>query len=510
MHKNIRIAVASFVMLFCVIYFGGQGTQLVRVMNPVLDLQFYPLLVRTGVLSLGFMGLVALTLIFGRLYCSFFCPLGILQDIFIFSLKKYPGTGHLSLREKRILSVINLLIMFLLFISILAGTRVLVYALDPYSIFGRMMINLAFPIVALIRNLLTSIFEHSGFYVLTPVSVHKITAGVLFLSFLSLGILLFLTGWRGRLYCNSLCPAGIFLGLLSSKSLARFSIDPEKCTSCGNCEKFCKADCISSDRKEIDCRRCVSCFNCIDNCPVKAISYGIVSKEVSPSRRAFISWISVLLWTGLLAVSGKRHSIISLIFSDRDRGPDISPVIPPGAVSLDRLLQKCTGCQLCVLKCPMKVIVPGSETKDLRRMFIPNLDYSRSFCLFECNTCTQVCPTDALVPLSLDVKKVTRLGNAVFSPERCIVHIRETACGACAEHCPTGAVYMVPVRNDLYGPEVDTAFCIGCGACENVCPALPEKAIIISPLKDHGRAEIRQDQIQNTYPGIPEEDDFPF
>jgi ferredoxin len=140
-------------------------------------------------------------------------------------------------------------------------------------------------------------------------------------------------------------------------------------------------------------------------------------------------------------------------------------------------------------------------------MMQPFMDYSASFCNFDCVACTEICPTGALKPLTLEEKQLTQLGKAIFIKHNCVVHIDGTDCGACSEHCPTKAVYMVPFREDLKIPEVNNDICVGCGACEYACPTDP-KSIYVNGNAIHQQAQ-KPEEVQIESPaGL--EDDFPF
>ena len=154
--------------------------------------------------------------------------------------------------------------------------------------------------------------------------------------------------------------------------------------------------------------------------------------------------------------------------------------LPPGAISLDRFIEKCTACQLCVNHCPTHVLTPALFENGIQGFMQPILKYDvHKFCEFECKICSDVCPNEALVKMPIEEKKLVQIGQAKLILDNCIVVKNNKACGACAEHCPTKALKMVPYKGVITQPEiVDPDLCIGCGACESICPVHKEALYI--------------------------------
>jgi ferredoxin len=232
---------------------------------------------------------------------------------------------------------------------------------------------------------------------------------------------------------------------------------------------------------KVDDSRCVTCFNCISSCKNGSIKYEFRYKQSDKpikntennGRRTFLMITGAIVAT---AVFSKPKKIISGNNSMLSR----KPIMPPGATNIDHFNSHCTACQLCVTKCPMQVLKPAALQYGISGISQPHLVFSTEvFCSYNCNICTTVCPTTALKKLDIEEKKITQLGIAQFTKNRCIVFTDETDCGACSEHCPTQAVHMIPYKNGLTIPEVTEEICIGCGACESICPAKPYKAIYV-------------------------------
>ena len=163
-----------------------------------------------------------------------------------------------------------------------------------------------------------------------------------------------------------------------------------------------------------------------------------------------------------------------------------TPLVPPGALSLQNMEHNCTGCQLCISECPNQVLRPSS---DLLHLMQPVMSYERGYCRPECNRCSEVCPAGAIKPISHEDKASTQIGHAVWIKKNCVVLTDDVECGNCARHCPTGAIEMVPSDPDdeesPYVPAVNEARCIGCGACEYLCPARPHSAIYVEGHEVH-------------------------
>ncbi|MDR0833328.1 MAG: 4Fe-4S binding protein [Candidatus Symbiothrix sp.] len=434
----------------------------------------------------GTIGLIVifavLTIAFGRIYCSILCPLGILQDILGRFLPKKRRKHHYSKPYNWLrYTLLAICAIFLIF-----GIATPLLALDPYSNFGRIAVNMFRPLVMEGNNGLNWLalqFNNYNFY---HVTIYTVTT----LSFLSALIALLIVGimalLRGRLFCNTICPVGSLLGLLSKFSLCRVVIDTDKCTKCGLCEKACKAECIDSKAQTVDYSRCVDCFDCLDKCKkVHAINYVIAKRrshamttgETDKSKRSFLL-TSAAMATTLPFIQGCVKAV------SKDVDPTkLTPITPPGSKSLAHFNANCTACHLCVTHCPQQILKPAGFEFGIEYAFKPHLTfYEMAFCNYNCTVCSDVCPNHAIEPFKggLKEKQTTQIGIAQFNKNNCIVFSENTSCGACSEHCPVQAVRMEPYGDSgLTLPHVYNDLCIGCGGCESICPVRPVKAINI-------------------------------
>jgi len=512
--KYIRLATALAIFaVFCFLFLDIRHLLPEEFFDIPLWFQFAPSAIKFisagEAAATGFIAVLILTVLTGRSYCSFLCPLGIMQDI----ISRAGGKIKRRYRRfgfKKPHTVLRYTILAVTLLFAVFGGLYFITLLDPYSIFGRFMTYFARPVITGINNVLAHIFERFDVYAIVPLHFPSFKAYVYIIPSLFLLLTGVMSLIKGRLYCNTVCPVGTFLGLISRISLLRFKFDDSKCTKCGRCAIACKSSCIDFLNKNIDNSRCVVCFNCINSCPDKAISYGFVrfssaEKKVDRKKRELIGG-TLLLLLGLSGrSSGQEKNTPVPQKASTVKEKKTSPVTPPGSTGIENFISKCTACSLCVSACPNNVLVPSFDQYGIAGIMQPHMDYHKGFCAYECTRCLEICPTGALLPLLPEAKKLTKIGKAIFVRENCIVETEHTACGACAESCPTKAVHMVPFIGNLTIPETNDDICIGCGHCEHACPVTPYKAIYVDGLPVHTAAK-KPENIQTDL----KHDDFPF
>lgn len=466
-----------------------------------------------GIMGIASLAIVVLTLLYGRLYCSFLCPLGTFQDI-------VSRVGKLF-RKKKIYRYgkpynwLRYSILAIIVASLLTGSLFGVYLLDPYSNFGRIFAAFAKPLAVGLNNLWVALAEKVKWYGMYSYPMPHWSMAALAIPAAMLILVSTLAFFAGRLYCNTLCPVGTLLGWLSRFSVWKLRFDTAKCTSCAKCARVCKSQCIDLKTKTVDFSRCVACFNCTNSCAEGAIKYSWQpakspsAKPVTenPDRRKLFALTAAYLmvrWiqpSTLFAAAEVHNKVPTTV-----RNNKTTTVIPPGGQSTQQFRSACTACHLCVSACPAGVIRPSFLEHGFTGMMQPFMDFSASYCTFECNRCTAVCPTGALLPVSMDDKKTLQIGKVHFIRDNCVVVTDNTACGSCSEHCPTQAVHMVPYKGNLTIPETDETICIGCGACEHACPTRPFRAIFVDGNATHAIADKpKTKKAEQTV-----EEDFPF
>lgn len=459
-------------------------------------IQFMPALMALNLAVI--IGLVVVTLILGRVYCSVVCPLGILQDVinriaswFSPRVKRKAGRFHFT-KEHRVLRI-TFLVLFVA--GIVAGFTSIAALIAPYSAYGRIVSQLGIPVYDAANNVLADVAQSAdsyAFYHIDPPAFNWPLLAVAVVTLLVVGTMAWL---GGRAYCNTVCPVGTVLGYLSKLSLLRMEIDTDTCNNCGRCARNCKASCIDPKAHKIDYTRCVTCFDCIDKCSTGALTYRLRrkpatqeskadAKKVDPARRQFLSMAAIV--AGAAAASAEDKLVDGGLAPIIDKKPlkRQTPIVPPGARSIANLRQHCTACQLCISACPNGVLRPST---DLDTFMQPVIGYERGYCRPECNECSSVCPDGAIRPITVAEKASISIGYAVVDPDACLASSVGESCGNCARHCPAGAITMMTVTRDgqkRKQPYVN-GYCIGCGACENLCPVRPVSAIHVEGREIH-------------------------
>jgi len=432
----------------------------------------------------GVLVVLALTFVFGRVYCSFICPFGVLQDIFIFFRYKFAKRRVFRLQKNK--KVLRYTVAAVVIIAALAGIMVPLNLTEPFSNFGRITAEVIKPAAAFINNTIAGALENFRIYAVKRTAMHIPDPAAAIYTVLFLILIFFLALGKGRMYCNTVCPAGALLGLAAKVSLFKIRPRQENCVSCGMCAGVCKAGCIDTKAKKVDNETCVSCFNCVAACRKTGIEYSFqrpglkentekrefIKKTIAVSAAALVSALPKPLRAGSTEVI-KENPIVT----------------PPGSKSYAHFNKRCTACHLCVSACPTKVIKPSFFEHGIEHLLQPRLDFDDSYCLYDCVICSEVCPTGAIKKVTKQEKRVIQIGIAVFRKKNCVVYEKETDCGLCNEYCPTKAASLIPYKDGLLIPEVIESICIGCGACEKVCPAVPNKAIYVEGSPVHGTAE---------------------
>jgi len=514
MLKKIRVITAAFFMIALTLLFLDYTGTVHSYLGWSAKVQLVPAVLAGSAVII--VGLILITLIFGRIYCSAVCPLGIFQDV-ISRLTNIGKKNRFSYRPpSKPLVTLRFVILGLFIFALIAHFSVLFVLnvlLEPYSAYGRIISQLFGPLYQWGNNILAHFAERADSYAFYSVDVwlKSMTALVVAgLTFVVTGVF----AWKsGRGYCNTICPVGTLLALASQVCLMKPPVW-EKCSGCGLCAKKCKSGCIDSVNKKVDYLRCVSCFNCYAACPQKvfSVSWGnpfCAKKSTEQStqksktktekadlakmtnndagRRNFISASALFLLACVTRGIGRTYDFDGGLapLEDKKAPNRETPIIPPGADNIRHFRKHCTGCQLCVSACPNQVLRPSSKLSSFMQ---PQMSFERGYCRPECVKCGQVCPTSAIRPITTAEKSATQIGYAVWNKDLCVVNTDNVACDLCSRKCPVGAITQIPKTdepNSLKIPMIITNRCIGCGACEHLCPARPYSAVYVEGVESH-------------------------
>ena len=495
MLRKIRIVAATICFALITLLFLDFTGTLHLWFGWLAQIQFLPaiLALNVGVIVL----LVALTLLFGRIYCSVICPLGVFQDIVSWIAGK--RKKH-RFRYSRALSWLRYGMLVIFIAALVAGFASWAALIAPYSAYGRIATNLFAPVYRWGNNLLALLAERMDSYAFYPTEVWLKSLPSLIVAIITLVVIVVLAWRNGRTYCNTICPVGTTLGLLSRFSLFRPTIDTTRCNGCQTCARNCKASCIDAKNHAIDYSRCVVCMDCIGRCTQHAIHYVPRTRAAkiaehpaahekqtgNNSRREFLTLTGVLAGSALLKAQEMKVDGGLAAIEEKKVPKRATPITPPGSQSASHLAQHCTACQLCISSCPNQVLRPSGN---LMTFMQPEMSYERGYCRPECTRCSEVCPTGAIRPITVAEKSSIQIGHAVWVKENCVPLTDGVDCGNCARHCPTGAIQMVASNPDVADspkiPVVNVERCIGCGTCENLCPARPFSAIYVEGHKNH-------------------------
>ena len=491
--------------------------------------QFLPAVLAVNVAVI--IGLVLLTLVFGRVYCSVICPLGVFQD----------GVAHLNVARKRKknnrkpysyspeVKWLRYGVWALFVIALIVGVQALVALLAPYSAWGRIVQNLFQPVYLWINNLFAMLAERADSYTFYSKEVWLRSLPTFIVAVVTLVVVVVLAWRNGRTYCNTICPVGTTLSFFSRFAMFRPMINAEKCKNCKVCEHNCKAACINIAEHKIDYSRCVDCFNCLEDCKFGALKYRFAwgkkeiagqagndavsqagndgkgqagndavsqadddvarharpdraSEQGDAGRRAFLAGAALAVGTAALKAQEKKVDGGFATILDKEVPERDIPLTPPGSKSVKDFYRRCTACQLCVAECPNNVLRPST---DLKHFMQPEMSYERGYCRPECTRCSELCPTGAILKITKEEKTQYHVGTARVNAELCVVE-KGVECGNCARHCHAGAIMLVKDEETGYRrPVVNEERCIGCGACENLCPARPISAITVNGRHNH-------------------------
>lgn len=422
--------------------------------------------------------LLALSLVVGRFFCGYVCPLGTLIDLSDFLVH---GKKH---KKETVEPKPNRRIKYYVLIGVVAASLIganLLAFVSPMSIAPRMFSLVLFPPVVWLINaavdLLRPVFLAAGMDSFTQVNFMRYFFSSGITAFVFLAIIVAASFWRKRFWCRYVCPTGAFISLFSRFGIVKRTVNDALCTDCKLCAAKCDMRAVALNPRNTILSECVLCGDCVDGCKKHAITIGIAGfgfgkadPALNIERRGFIQSATAGL---LLAATAKAGLNSPKNLNGRF-------IRPPGSLPESEFLARCIRCGECMKTCKTNGLQPADLEAGFDGLWTPHLVPRHGPCEDKCNMCGHVCPTQAIRGLPLEEKQFVKMGTAVVDRHRCIAWEQEKLCLICAEICPIHAIDSMVVDNfkgPFKRPFVMDDKCIGCGYCEKACPVQGRAAI---------------------------------
>jgi MauM/NapG family ferredoxin protein len=475
-----------FILLFLKTEYAGQDT-----LGWPADLffRFDPLVLAAHLITLSplvtallwSLTFVALTLVLGRFFCGWVCPLGTALDglrRLLFRTRPDSGAAARWRRGK-----------YYLLLALVAGAALslnLVGLFDPLSLLYRTLAIVFYPafgygvekaglVLYRLGPPVTYLSEPVYQFLKATLLPFRPLAYLLpFLTLLLFALVVAAERLDRRFWCRALCPLGALYGLLARFSLLRRR-PTALCPDCGDCTEICKMAAFAPGKPSRHLTsECQLCLRCLETCEKEdRVTFSWRSKAprapLDLGRRQLMTAVAA----GVVAVPLLRLGSLA-------RRPDEFLIRPPGAQNEGEVLSRCVRCGQCMKVCITNGIQPVLWEAGLEGLYTPRLVPRMGYCSYSCNLCGQVCPTGAIPSLPLNLKQATNLGTAFINRARCIPYTEGTDCLVCEEHCPVSPKAITFVEQEAVNhqgerlpvklPVVNADRCIGCGHCEHVCP----------------------------------------
>jgi polyferredoxin len=468
------------------------------------------------------LGIVALTLVFGRVFCGWICPFGTLHHFFawIFPSRYGKGSSRVEANKTHGWQAVKYYLMWGFLAAAVAGSAI-GGLLDPICVAVR---AIGLGVIPALQYL-----GIHGNNAIATTNVRPLQAAAdgaqdvlaqqiwtanqsyfhqTWLIVFLLVAILFMNRFIPRFWCRALCPLGAFLGVMSRFALFGMEKDHSKCTDCNLCLVNCQG--ADSPQGGVKHRQdeCHMCLNCESACPEDVIKFRFL-----PNRKGTIQKPDLQRRTVMASAAAGAVAIPAMRIANwPDKAYSEKVIRPPGSVEEREFLERCIRCAECMKVCPNNALHPAFFEAGLEGLWTPILVPRIGYCEYSCVLCGQVCPTGAIQKITELQKtgkddktgkeqKPISMGTAMYDQGRCLPWSMATPCIVCEEFCPTSpkAIWAeeveVPKRDDKYGaagahpamltikvqrPHVDPSLCIGCGACEKVCPIVDKPAVYVT------------------------------
>lgn len=486
---------------------------------------------------------VGLTILLGRFFCGWICPLGTLLDIFhrltspLRRAANWLSRGRLGKSYPSLRPVRHVLLILVLVFAAL-GLPLVGY-LDPFALLMRgmalwvdpamhgattSMLNVADTNTGWWASALASAGEFSQRHLL-PFSKQVFAWGGVAMAMLAIVFALELVG--RRFWCRYLCPLGSMVGLLAWFSPLRRTPEKicRKCAGASDCGTECRMGAFDGDGK-FSAEACNLCMDCHADCGNRIARFTFKRR---PKRTEAAAAVTEPATTGnmsrravltSLAVGVAVPAVVKAARLGGSRVPEATLLRPPGSACEKEFLDLCIRCGECIKVCPTNALHPSGLGAGIDGFFAPRLLMRTGYCEVNCTLCGQVCPTHAIPNLAMEAKTKVVIGRAVFDRERCLPWATNEECICCEEHCPISdkAIHYDVVRATnaqgkevvLQRPYVIADRCIGCGICENKCPIEGAAAIKVVRLdsreawqEEQLARHLQHDKIENIENSLP-------
>lgn len=420
--------------------------------------------------------LLGATLVIGRFFCGYLCPLGAAIDGLDYLL--FRKHRQRSLENDKQLRPVKYVLFLVLTAAAIAGMA-LAYLLDPLALLTRFYTFVLYPLYIFLTNLILEVmgplFSALGLVSLSylhysqPVFYMTAVTAIIFSAVIALNRL------APRFWCRYLCPLGALLSFVSPLGLFRRRVN-DACNQCQICRKSCPMGAVGPDPLQTEARECIQCKTCARLCPQGAVTFpaaftaGGEYSSFDLSRRGFVYSALGGLAVGFLG----SHTPYSPLAGK------VQLIRPPGALPEADFLKTCIRCGECMKACVTNTLQPCLWESGFSGLWSPRLELRLGACEPNCNVCGKVCPTQAIRSLTLEEKTHAKVGNAILWKERCLVWAQNKLCLICDEICPYNAIVFRPIEG-YRRPVVIASRCNGCGYCEQKCPVKGESAIVVVP-----------------------------
>lgn len=528
-----RVRILSQILFFALFVLAVWATWTSRLGGfPVSGLlELDPLVLISTLLATGYVykllgwGLIiiAITFLFGRVFCNWMCPYGTLHQFVSWLFDARPASERIRVNRYHSAQYIKYSILILFLLMSAMGT-LQIGLLDPIVMMYRALGTFFAPITDAAVDRIGAAAEGVGGSALffdslkfAPGAESRIFVGSFWISVIFLFFVL-MNLWKPRFFCRFICPLGALLGTMASKSLFRINRIVDRCTDCNLCLQRCEG--ASDPQSRVRQAECFGCMNCIDDCPENALEFSMLrqdKKQVVPlpdlSRRQVV-FAGAL---GLLAAPALRNN-----GRVNDENFSAKMIRPPGSVEESEFLERCIKCDQCINVCPTNVLQPATLAEGgIEALWTPVMNFHIAHCQLKCNLCSEVCPTGAIRRIIVAEKLgegpyaaqgPVRLGTAFIDTTRCLPWANQVPCVVCEEVCPVAPKAIQThdeETKDVFGqmvvlnkPFIVPDLCIGCGICEAECPVQDQPAVYVTAIGE-SRSKNRKLLLRSRTPARP-------